>query len=81
MKAISAAILFILLAAPAGGAGVEHAVFPTVNYDRHIVYQSLTLFWLGILGILVIIRMKLKEVERVQKMALDEPKNHIPCLD
>lgn len=52
----------------ANQASVE--VFPSSHYDRYIVYEMLFLFWAGIIGLIVIIRMKLKEIERVQGMGL-----------
>ncbi|HVN98339.1 MAG TPA: hypothetical protein VMT62_18070 [Syntrophorhabdaceae bacterium] len=52
----------------AGGQALE--VFPSSPYDRYIVYETLVLFWIGIIGLIAIIRMKLKEIERGQNMGL-----------
>ena len=41
----------------------------------------LALFWAGIIGLIVIIRMKLKEIERIQSMGLDKAEKEIPLLD
>ena len=56
-------------------------VFPAVPYDRFIVYQNLIIFWIGIIGLIVIIKMKLREIERIQKMGIDKEEKDIPLLD
>jgi len=56
-------------------------VFPTVSYDRFIVYQNLIIFWAGIIGLIVIIKMKLREIERTQKLGIDKEEKDIPVLD
>lgn len=76
-------ILFMVLAL--GGnllAGQEKVdVFPSVTYDQYIIYQTLLIFWIGIIGLLVILRMKLREIERNQKMGLHKKEKDIPLLD
>jgi hypothetical protein len=56
-------------------------IFPSAPYDRYIVYEMLALFWVGIVGLVVIISMKLKEVERIQNMGIDKAEKEIPLLD
>jgi len=56
-------------------------VFPAVPYDRLIVYQTLAIFWIAIIGLIVIIKMKLREIERIQKMGIDKEEKNIPFLD
>lgn len=56
-------------------------VFPAVPYDRFIVYQNLMVFWAGIIGLIVIIKMKLREIERTQKLGIDKEEKDIPVLD
>lgn len=56
-------------------------VFTSVRYDQFIIYQSLAFFWVGIVGLLVIIRMKLREIERVQKLGLDKKDENAPLLE
>jgi hypothetical protein len=56
-------------------------VFPSALYDKYIVYEMLALFWAGIIGLIVIIRIKLKEIERIQSMGLDKAEKEIPLLD
>ena len=56
-------------------------VFSAVPYDRFIVFQNLIIFWIGIIGVIVIIKMKLREIERIQKMGIDKQEKDIPLLD
>ena len=56
-------------------------VFPAAPYDRFIVYQNLIIFWAGVIGLIVIIKMKLREIERTQKMGIDKEEKDIPILD
>ena len=56
-------------------------VFPSTPYDRYIVYEMLALFWAGIIGLIIIIKMKLKEIERIQNMGIDKAEKEIPLLD
>jgi hypothetical protein len=56
-------------------------IFPSAPYDRYIIYEMLALFWVGIIGLIVIIRMKLKEIERIQSMGIDKAGKEIPLLD
>ena len=77
-----AAFLFLsgtAAAAPAPPAE-KIAVFPTAPYYIYIVYESLIIFWIAILGLLVIIRMKLREIERVQEMGVDKEDKDAPLL-
>jgi hypothetical protein len=43
--------------------------------------RYLSLFWAGIIGLIVIIRMKLKEIKRIQSMGIDAGEKEIPLLD
>ncbi|MBA4390259.1 MAG: hypothetical protein C0399_04900 [Syntrophus sp. (in: bacteria)] len=57
-------------------------VFPSTPYDRYIIYEMLALFWAGIIGLVIIIRMKLKEIERIQRMeSTEKEEKKIPLLD
>jgi hypothetical protein len=56
------------------------AVFPAAPYYRYIVYENLAVFWIAILGLLVIIRMKLREIERVQKLGVERDDRDAPLL-
>ncbi len=54
---------------------------PGRPYDRHIIYQALVLFWIGIIGLIVIIVMKLKEAKRIQDMDVHKDDEDAPFLD
>jgi hypothetical protein len=75
--------LFIIITVTtvfANQANIE--TFPSTLYDRYIIYQILALFWAGIIGLIVIIGMKLKEIERIQKMGpVEKEEKDIPLLD
>lgn len=49
--------------------------------DQFIIYENLVLFWIGIIGLMVIIRMKLKEIERVQALGADKEEKDAPVLE
>lgn len=55
--------------------------FPAASYDRFIIYQTLAVFWIAIIGLIVIIKMKLREIERIQKMGFNKEEKEIPTLD
>ena len=56
------------------------AVFPGVPYDGYIVYESLAVFWIIIVALIVVIRMKLREIERIQQLGADEEDPNAPLL-
>ena len=56
-------------------------VFPSVSYDQYIIYQNLAIFWVVIIGLIIIIKMKLREIERIQKMGINKTEKDIPLLD
>lgn len=75
-----AALLF--WTTPLGAAAAEKvAVFPEVPYDGYIVYESLIVFWAAIIGLIVIIRMKLREIERTQALGADRQDKDAPLLE
>ena len=80
----AAAILLlpvIAVAAPAAEKIARIAVFPTAPYYIYIVYESLAVFWVAILGLLVIIRMKLREIERIQALGVEKEDQDAPLLE
>ena len=88
IKTINNAIKCLMISMPllflnvmAVGAEEKIAVFPQAPYDRFIIYQALIIFWIGIIGLIVILKMKLKELERVQDMGIDREEKDIPFLD
>jgi hypothetical protein len=56
-------------------------VFPAAPYDRFIIYQTLAIFWVAVIGLIIIIVMKIREIERIQKMGIDKEEKDIPTLD
>ncbi len=56
------------------------AVFPTAPYYQYIAYECLAVFWIAILGLLVIIRMKLREIERIQALGVERDDQDAPLL-
>jgi len=55
-------------------------VFPPTPYDGYIIYESLAVFWLFIISLIVIIRMKLREIERIQELGVEEEDPDAPML-
>jgi len=55
-------------------------VFPPTPYDGFIIYESLAVFWLFIVGLIVIIRMKLREIERIQELGVEAEDPDAPML-
>jgi hypothetical protein len=79
--AVSALLLIPAVSAAAEKAAEKIAVFPTAPYYAYIVYESLAVFWVAILGLLVIIRMKLLEIERIQEMGVEREDQDAPLLE
>ncbi len=64
--------LLLFFVSPLWGQEANKAieVFPSTPYYQFIIYENLVIFWIAIIGLIVIIRMKLKEIEQRQKMGL-----------
>jgi hypothetical protein len=77
---IAAAGLLIPTNAAIAAAAEKIAVFPTTPYDGYIVYESLAVFWIAIIGLIIIIRMKLREIERTQALGADRQEKDAPLL-
>ena len=56
-------------------------VFPTTPVEVYTIYTSLAVFWLAIIGLIVVIKMKLNEIERIQKLGIDKEDSNAPMLD
>ena len=78
--ALSALLLNPAVSPAAEKAAEKIAVFPTAPYYAYIVYESLAVFWVAILGLLVIIRMKLREIERIQALGVEKEDQNAPLL-
>ncbi len=83
MKTILCSIAFILLQAANLLAETKPVidVFPPTGYDQATIYLNLALFWAGIIGLLIVLRLKLREIERVQRMEREEAKKAAPLLE
>jgi len=86
-RLLPAAAAFLLIPAvaaaaekTAGAAAEKISVLPEAPYYLYIAYESLIVFWVGILGLLVIIRMKLREIERIQALGIDADDPDAPLL-
>jgi hypothetical protein len=56
-------------------------VFPTSPVETYTIYASLAVFWLAIIGLIVVIKMKLNEIGRIQKLGIDKEDTHTPLLE
>lgn len=74
-------LMILMLAGSLLAAEEKIELIPGNPYDQFIIYQSLVLFWIGILGLVVIIRMKLREIERTQQLGINREEKDIPLLD
>ena len=68
------------LIAVAAGAAEKIPVIPETAYDRYLIYESLALFWIAIIGLIVILHMKLREAERTQALGVDREDPDAPLL-
>ena len=79
------AVSFLLMDAATSGAAEKAAekiaVFPTTPYESYIIYECLVIFWLFIISLLVVIRMKLREIERIQALGVEEEDQDAPLLE
>ena len=78
---ITACLVFLTGAANLWAQGATIEVFPGTPYERFIIYQNLIVFWIGIIGLVIIIRMKLREIKRIQRMGINKEEKNVPLLD
>lgn len=81
MKKLFLSLTLVFLSSISLFAEDKIEIFPSVRFDQFIVYQNLAIFWIAIIGLIVIIRMKLREIERIQKMGINKEEKDIPLLD
>lgn len=62
-------------ASPLWGREADIEVFPFLPFHQYVIYGNLVIFWTVVLALIVIIRMKLKEIKRVQRMGLKDGRN------
>jgi hypothetical protein len=80
LPSVSALLAIPAVSAAAEKAAEKIAVLPEAPYYLYIVYESLVVFWIGIIGLLVIIRMKLREIERIQALGVEQEDQDAPLL-
>jgi hypothetical protein len=75
--------LMLFFVSPLWGQEAKKAieVFPSTPYYQFIIFENLAIFWIAIIGLIVILRMKLREIEQRQKMGLDREETEAPRLD
>jgi len=81
MRRFVLSLIFILANTAIAWAEDKIEIFPSAAYDSYTIYQNLAIFWAGIIGLIVIIKMKLREIERIQKMGIDKEEKDVPLLD
>ena len=81
IRILFAAVLTIFVFSFLAFAEEKIPVFPTTPVDIYAIYTSLAVFWLAIIGLIVVIKMKLNEIERIQKLGIDKEDTHIPLLE
>lgn len=81
-KIVSLAAIYVSFALPSSSFAEEKIpVFPATPVEAYTVYGSLALFWLAIIWLIVVIKMKLNEIERIQKLGIDEEDENAPILE
>ncbi len=81
VPAVSFFLMDVATSPAAEKAAEKIVVFPSTPYEGYIIYESLAVFWLFILSLLVIIRMKLREIERIQALGVEEEDKDAPLLE
>ncbi|MGD0228933.1 MAG: hypothetical protein ABSC19_01075 [Syntrophorhabdales bacterium] len=81
MKRVALILAFLLPPLSAAFAGAQIDLLPPSVYDRSIIYLNLAFFWIGIIVLIVLLRLKLREIERVQTMEQKEDDGEIASLD
>jgi hypothetical protein len=61
--------------------GIKIDIFPPTPYDQATVYLNLGFFWAGIIGLVILLCMKLRELERTQKMEREQSEKDVPLLE
>ena len=81
MKLILYCIAFLLSSVATLRAETKIEVFPPTAYDQATVYLNLGFFWAGIIGLVILLKLKLRELERTQKMEREEAQESAPLLE
>ena len=56
-------------------------IFPNKPVEVYTIYTSLAVFWFVIIGLIAVIKMKLNEIERIQKLGIDKEDPHTHLLE
>jgi hypothetical protein len=56
-------------------------VFPSKPVETYTIYTTLAVCWFAIIGLIVVIKMKLYEIERIQKLGIDKEDPHTHLLE
>lgn len=81
MKRLLSAAGFLLITPACVFAAEKINLLPPSGYDRSAIYLNLLFFWLAIIVLVVLIRVKLREIERVQAMDACEDEEKTPMLE
>ena len=81
MKRILYCLVLFFLQAAILWAETKIDVFPPTPYDQATVYINLGFFWAGIIGLVILLCMKLRELERTQKMEREQSEKDAPLLE
>jgi hypothetical protein len=81
MKRLLSQMATFLFTAAGPAAAEEISLLPASAYDRSAIYIDLALFWIATIVLIVLIRLKLREIERVQSMERKEDGETAPLLD
>ena len=81
MKKIAFSIALFMIDAAYAIAASPIEIFPQSAYDSSTIYVNLTLFWGVVLGLIVTVKLKLREIERIQQMDTKEDEDKTPLLD
>ncbi len=81
MKRLLSLMATWFFAAAGPAAAEEISLLPPSGYDRSAIYLDLALFWVATIVLIVLIRLKLREIERVQAMETKENGETTPLLE
>jgi hypothetical protein len=81
MKRLLSLMATFLFTTAGPAAAEEISLLPPSAYDRSAIYLDLALFWIATIVLIVLIRLKLREIERVQSMERKENGETAPLLD
>lgn len=81
MARILLIIMSLLFSAGSLRAEAPIEIFPGSPYDQSTIYLNLGIFWAALIVLIVLIKLKLREIERVQAMEKEQDDADTPTLD